>query len=108
MSKRNLSTAQKEAKFRKNFRSYLGFTIFFLALNIFGGSNHFWAIYPILGWGIGIAIEASSLYGPLKDPYVEKEYEEFDLDRNRPTNRSRRAEPLERDNGRGYREEDLV
>lgn len=109
MAKKNLSTSQKKIKFRKTLRSYLGFSIFFIVLNIFGGSNHFWAIYPIMGWGIGVIFEYSSLYGPLKDPYVEEEYEEFDLNRDRPNRRDRRrAEPLMHDNGRGYREEDMV
>lgn len=109
MAKKNRSTAQKKTKFRKGFRTYLIFVAFFLGLNIFSGSNHFWAIYPILGWGIGVAIEYFSLYGPLKDPHVEEDYEEFDLDRDRPASRGRRrAEPLIRENGRGYREEDLV
>jgi hypothetical protein len=108
MAKKNISTAKRKAKFRKNFRAYLGFTAFFLLLNIFSSTDTFWAIYPILGWGVGVAIEYSSLYGPLKDSHIEDDYEEFDLDQEQPTNRRRRAEPLERDIGRGYREEDLV
>lgn len=110
MPKKNLSTAQKKAKFRKNLRNYIGFSIFFIALNAFGGSRHFWAIYPILGWGIGVLIEYFALYGPLKDPETEGEVEEFDLERNRPP--AHRNQPptelRELDGGKGYREEDLV
>jgi hypothetical protein len=41
---------------------------FFITLNALGGSNNFWAIWPILGWGIGVALQGLSLYGPLADP----------------------------------------
>jgi len=37
------------------------FSAFFLLLNIFT-SNHFWAIFPILGWGIAVAIHALRIF----------------------------------------------
>ncbi|TXF91408.1 2TM domain-containing protein [Neolewinella aurantiaca] len=59
---------EKKTDFRRHFRTYLVMSVFFVCLNFFGGSNHFWAIWPILGWGIGVAMQGLSLYGPLADP----------------------------------------
>lgn len=106
MSKKQpLSPPERKRKFLRNLRVYLAMSIFFVLLNLFGGSDHFWAIYPILGWGLGILMEGLAAYGPLRER--ENEYpsddEYFDLDRNRPDKRSN-PEPL----SRNYREEDLI
>lgn len=51
----------KEAKFKKRLAVYIVFSVFFVVLNLFtiylGNGGYFWAIYPILGWGISIAIQ---------------------------------------------------
>lgn len=59
---------EKKLDFRRHGRTYLVMCLFFIALNFvtFGGS--FWAIWPIMGWGIGVTLQALSLYGPLADP----------------------------------------
>ncbi len=59
---------EKKLDFRRHFRTYLVMSVFFVGLNLFGGSHNFWAIWPILGWGIGVAMQGLSLYGPLADP----------------------------------------
>ena len=32
------------------------------ALNIIRSSHHFWAIWPAIGWGIGVAIHGLNVY----------------------------------------------
>jgi len=81
----HLTIPERKAKFLKHFRTYLVMSLFFILLNAFGGSDHFWAIYPILGWGIGVLMEYTSLYGPLRDK-EDDHYEEFDLN-DRPADR---------------------
>lgn len=49
--------------FYSHLASYLVMSIFFVLLNMFSDSGHFWAIYPILGWGIGVAFHAFSVFG---------------------------------------------
>ncbi|MEM9836581.1 MAG: 2TM domain-containing protein [Bacteroidota bacterium] len=97
----DLPTADKKREFIRHFRTYLVMSIFFVVLNVIGGSGHFWAIYPILGWGIGVLMQYLSLYGPLADEETE---EEFDLDYRRPE----KMDLKELDPQRGYRDEDLV
>jgi hypothetical protein len=62
------SLRQKQIDFKRHLRTYLVMSAFFITLNALGGSNNFWAIWPILGWGIGVALQGLSLYGPLADP----------------------------------------
>jgi len=49
-------------KFHKNLATYIIFSCFFIFLNLYSGSNHLWFIYPVLGWGIGIAMEYYKVY----------------------------------------------
>ena len=101
---------EKQVDFKRHLRTYLVMSVFFIAINILGGSNHFWAIWPILGWGIGVAMQGLSLYGPLKDPedmHPGKEDVEFsgplpDI-RDEP-----RKIPMRELDERGYSEDDLV
>lgn len=36
-------------------------SIFFILLNIFT-SDYFWAIFPIMGWGVGLAMHGIKVY----------------------------------------------
>lgn len=111
MSRRNRknqkkTSAQKREEFAKNFRTYLIMSIFFVVINVAGGSGHFWAIYPIAGWGLGIAMQYFSLYGRWKDPEVyEEDIEEFDINQRPRRYPERERMPDLREN---YREDDLV
>lgn len=102
--------SEKKQDFIKHFRVYLAMCIFFVLLNLFTSSGTFWAIWPILGWGIGVTIEGLSVYGPLRDredEYPEDDEGFFDLDHNRPDwELPQQKTPMT--NSRGYREEDLV
>jgi hypothetical protein len=92
--------------------------LFFIALNIFGGSRQFWAIWPILGWGIGVAMQGLSLYGPLADP-EDAHPEDRNTDREffgplpditdeEVRRRKDEIELRELESRRPYRDEDLV
>ncbi|PHI20212.1 hypothetical protein CEQ90_08460 [Lewinellaceae bacterium SD302] len=103
------SPAEKKRNFIKHFRTYLVMSVFFVVLNLVTSPHSFWAIWPIMGWGIGVAMEGLSVYGPFRDredEYPEDDEGFFDLDQNRPDRelptREAPAEP------RGYREEDLI
>lgn len=41
---------------------YLLFVPIFITINILGGSNFPWAIFPIVGWGIGVSSHAAETY----------------------------------------------
>lgn len=36
---------------------------FLVALNLFTSPGHFWAVYPLLGWGLGFAIDTWETFG---------------------------------------------
>lgn len=116
MSRRNKKNydektlSEKKTDFRRHLRTYLVMSVFFVVLNIFSSPYSFWAIWPILGWGIGVAMQGLSLYGPLKDPEDvhpkhEDEYLSLpDLDKHQGSQKLELPE-LE---PRPYRDEDLV
>ena len=60
--------AEKQTDFKRHLRTYLVMSVFFVVLNLITSGSSFWAIWPILGWGIGVALQGMSLYGPLRDP----------------------------------------
>jgi hypothetical protein len=109
---------EKKLDFKRHFRTYLVMSIFFVCLNFFGGSHQFWAIWPILGWGIGVAMQGLSLYGPLADPEdAHPEDKNADREFSGPLpditdeevrRRKDRMELKELQTRRSYRDEDLV
>jgi hypothetical protein len=50
-------------KFFKHLNTYLVMTIFFVLLNMVTSPGRWWFIFPVLGWGIGIALEYVNLFG---------------------------------------------
>lgn len=70
-------------KFHKNLASYIVFSIFFFFLNIYSGADTLWFIYPVLGWGIGMAMEYYKVY---LDPKLEDQAMEKELQRLRERN----------------------
>ena len=104
---------EKKIDFKRHFRTYFVMSIFFIALNLITDGRSFWAIWPILGWGIGVAMQGLSLYGPLADPediHPKEEEELRDQDFSGPLPDLREQPEPQRRGGedRPYREEDLV
>ena len=67
MEDRHLQEARKRVKklksFYSNLASWIIFSIFFTMLNLFTSREFFWAIFPILGWGIGVLFQAIEVFG---------------------------------------------
>lgn len=57
--------AKKKVKEKRKFYSHLFtwiiFSVFFILLNLVT-SHYFWAIFPILGWGIGVAFHGIKVF----------------------------------------------
>jgi len=50
-------------------------SIFFILLNL-ATTDYFWAIFPILGWGIGVAFHGIQVFTTeWEDAEVDREYE---------------------------------
>lgn len=41
---------------------YIAINSFLFFLNLFTSTEHWWFIYPLLGWGIGLAAHALSVF----------------------------------------------
>jgi hypothetical protein len=119
MSRRNRkyeekTLREKQIDFRRHLRTYLVMSAFFVLLNLITIGSLGWAIWPILGWGIGVAMQALSLYGPLADPEDAHPSEEQRRHDTGDPRAPRDAEPEERmelrelETRRPYRDEDLV
>jgi hypothetical protein len=54
---------KKEASFRAHLAVYLVFAAFFFVLNMLTGPGELWFYWPMLGWGLGLALHAIAVYG---------------------------------------------
>jgi hypothetical protein len=70
-------TAKKRASFKWSFLSYLVINTFFVGLWFFGDQGHFWPIWCMLGWGIGIAFQYFKAYHRNGIFSADKEYEKL-------------------------------
>jgi 2TM domain len=89
------ASAQSEEELReraverlKKKRDFRGHVFIYVAVNAFlvviwavtsGGDNFFWPIFPILGWGIGVAANAWDVYGrkPISEDEIRREAEKL-------------------------------
>lgn len=59
--------ARKRVRALRDFYShaatYAAVNVLLVVINLMQGSGYFWAIWPILGWGIGLVSHAISVYG---------------------------------------------
>ncbi|MBB4806907.1 hypothetical protein HNP38_002203 [Chryseobacterium defluvii] len=68
---RKASKRVKELKgFYGNLTSYCLVIPFLLVLNLITSADHLWFYWPMLGWGIGLAVHALNVFG------IGKEWEE--------------------------------
>ena len=98
---------EKKIDFRRHLRTYLVMSGFFVALNLLTSGTIGWAVWPILGWGIGVAMQAMSLYGPLADP-EDAHPGEGDERQPLPDLEDEKMDLRELETRRTYRDEDLV
>lgn len=74
--------AKKRASFKKHFATYLIINGFFWLLWFFQGNPHNyngvpWPVWPMLGWGIGLAFNYFHAYHGDSNALAEKEYEKL-------------------------------
>ncbi len=72
--------AQKRASFKGHLASYIIVNAFFWVLWCFTGqhgSDFPWPVWPMFGWGIGLAFHFAEAYVCLKHNTVENEYQKL-------------------------------
>lgn len=50
--------------FYSQLASYAGVMLMLLVINLLTTPRHFWVMWPALGWGIALVVQAASLWGP--------------------------------------------
>jgi 2TM domain len=73
--------AQQRASFKSNLVAYIIVISFLWILWSFTGSHHGgglpWPVWPMLGWGVGLAFHYSAAYINPKKDMAEREYEKL-------------------------------
>jgi len=86
----NADRAEFDAIQRREFYghllTYLLVNGFLVVINLFTSSGYFWAMWPILGWGLGLAFHVVETFFKNSDSYRE-EFEKWQVKRNRRAER---------------------
>lgn len=69
--------AQARAPFKADLVMYVLVNTFLVGVWYFTGRDYFWPIWPILGWGLGLAIHAFRAYAWDGKDLVENEYKKL-------------------------------
>jgi hypothetical protein len=73
--------------FWSHLASYLIVNAFLFGIDVVSDGRLEWAIYPLLGWGIGLAFHAVGVFATKGEDF-QKEFEEWRAARNRATHSS--------------------
>ena len=60
---RAIERAKELKRFYSHLGTYIVMNIFFFVLNYFTSYGHWWFYWPMLGWGLAIAMKAMKVYG---------------------------------------------
>jgi hypothetical protein len=82
---------QHRAEFRTHLVIYAIINIFLLCINLLTSADHLWFFYPLLGWGIGIAIHGYTTYNEDTSEW-RKEFEDWKRKREWQPSNSLQAE----------------
>jgi hypothetical protein len=72
-----LASLKKKRDFRGHVFIYVAVNAVLVAIWAATGSGFFWPIFPILGWGVGVAANAWDVYGrkPISEDEIRRETE---------------------------------
>lgn len=72
--------ADMKLAFRSHLMAYVLVNAGLVAINLLTSPGYFWAIWPMLGWGIGLGAHAASVYmngEGMRDRLIEEELEKL-------------------------------
>lgn len=69
---------KKKKEFYQNFISWLVICTGLMIFNALNYRGHWWAIYPFIGWGMGVLFQAFDVFG---FPGYSNDWEERELDK---------------------------
>jgi hypothetical protein len=62
VKKEQMSNNQKRQEFQSHLMVFLIVNGFLILLNLFTSPSYFWAIFPLLGWGLGLLLHWMNAY----------------------------------------------
>jgi hypothetical protein len=62
VKKQQTSKAQQRKEFKSHLMTFIAVNGFLIVLNLFVTPSYFWAIFPLLGWGLGLFLHAMKTY----------------------------------------------
>ena len=70
-----IARLKKKRDFRTHVFMYVAVNAFLVVIWAVTSSGFFWPIFPILGWGIGVAANAWDVYGrrPIREEEIRRE-----------------------------------
>lgn len=80
---RAIERAKELKKFYSHLGTYIVMNIFFVVLNYFTSYGHWWFYWPLLGWGLAIAMKAMKVYGFGSDWEERKAKEIYEKEQNK-------------------------
>jgi hypothetical protein len=66
---------KRKAEWRSHLFSYIGVNAFLIGMNLVQSGSVGWAIWPLMGWGIGMAIHTFNVF--FQPPEDDEEFEKF-------------------------------
>jgi hypothetical protein len=72
-----LTSLKKKRDFRGHVFIYVAVNTMLVVIWAVTGAHFFWPIFPILGWGVGVAANAWDVYGrkPISEDEIRREAE---------------------------------
>ncbi len=66
---------QNKRAFQRHLVVYLAVNTMLIVIWAVSGAGYFWPVWPILGWGIGLALSAWTIYGqrPITEDDIRRE-----------------------------------
>jgi 2TM domain len=77
LRERALERLKKKSEFRAHLLAYVLVNAFLVVIWAVTGADFFWPVFPIAGWGIGLAFHAWDTYGD-REPTEEQVRREMD------------------------------
>jgi polyferredoxin len=79
LRRRAVKRLQAKAGFWMHLAVYLAVNAFLVMIWFFTGTGFFWPIFPIAGWGIGVAASAWDAFGrePITEERIQREIDDL-------------------------------
>jgi len=62
VKKEQMSNSQQRKAFKSHLFAFIAINGFLVLLNLVVSPGYFWAIYPMLGWGLGLLLHGMKVY----------------------------------------------